>query len=329
MPVEVSTPNAPARRQWPEGVVARIGPRKPPIASQCWVCGSGRTYRFKKRSIDRPLVPEDLRITDSHYGATLALLRCADCGFIFSDQTDVGELVALYERLEDPAYEETQDARALQMRWLLRRAKRVHAAARSVLDVGAGAGLLVAEARQAGYEAVGVEPSRALVEAARRVHGVELLQGTYPHPALEGKRFDLIFLVDVIEHVAKPVELIRACRGGLAPGGMLLVVTPDIGSLTARILRRRWWHLRLAHVGYFDRRSIDRAAQQSGLELVDRCRPTWFFRAKYVAERLVRYLPIGWLNRFVSRVRPLDKLYDTVIPVNPRDSMMVTMRRAA
>ncbi|NUQ62881.1 MAG: class I SAM-dependent methyltransferase [Pirellulales bacterium] len=294
----------------------------------CWVCGSDDTRPFKDRSIHRSLVPQDFRITDAGYGATLGLRRCRDCGFIFADEDDVAELVELYEKLEDPAYEETQESRATQMEWLLKRAARLCPSARTVLDIGAGAGLLVNLARRAGYDAVGVEPSRWLVDAARRLHQVELLPGTFPHPALGDRQFDLIFLVDVIEHVANPLELLHACRDSLTPEGMILLVTPDIGSLTARCLGHRWWHLRLAHVGYFDRQSLLRLVDRCRLEVVHSCRPTWYFRLKYVAERLVQYLPIGWLNRLAERFGPLRRLYDIVVPVNPRDSMLVALRRA-
>ncbi len=305
-----------------------VHPRSHPT-SRCWICRSVDTRPFKKRSIDRPLIPQDVTITDSKYGSTLGLRRCNDCGFVFAEQDDAAELLGLYERLEDPEYEGTQDTRLLQMRWLLDRARRLCPAARTVLDVGAGAGLLVAEARRAGYQAVGVEPSRSLVKAARRLHQVELLPGTFPHPDLAGCQFDLIFLVDVVEHVANPLQLIRACGRALSRSGVLILVTPDIGSLTARILRHRWWHLRLAHVGYFDQHSLQRTLRECRLETVDHCRPRWYFRLGYVADRLVNYLPLRWFNRVAERTGPLRRIYDTVIIVNPQDSMFVATRRAA
>ena len=37
---------------------------------------------------------------------------------------------------------------------------------------------------------------------------------------------------------------------------MLVIVTPDIGSLAARIMGGRWWHYRVAHINFFNRRSL-------------------------------------------------------------------------
>jgi 2-polyprenyl-3-methyl-5-hydroxy-6-metoxy-1,4-benzoquinol methylase len=295
----------------------------------CWICGSGDISEWKSRGIGRPLVPEDLRITDARYGTTLGLWRCRECGFIFADGDDLGELTALYEQLADDAYEESQDSRALQMQWLLGRVLKHAPEARTLLDIGAGAGLLVAMAKERGLEAVGVEPSRALAAAGPRLNGVEVLQGVYPHPQLTGRRFDIVCLVDVIEHVADPVRMLRDCAGALGDNGVLVVVTPDVGSLAARLLGRRWWHFRLAHVGYFSRKTLTAAAAAAGLIPVRVFRARWFFRLSYIAERLTRYLPIAWLNRLAVRMRPGRWLYGKVIPVNPRDSMVVIFSRGA
>src|SRR4029077_18210111 len=139
-----------------------------------------------------------------NYGATLALHRCRRCSFIFAEGTDLAELFGLYERLDDPGYEGSQDSRQLQMRWLIERAVEARPGAKTLLDIGAAAGLLVKLARERGLDAQGVEPSHGLVAAAARMHGVELIQGTIPHERLHGMRFDIVFLADVIEHVPDP-----------------------------------------------------------------------------------------------------------------------------
>jgi len=174
-----------------------------------------------------------------------------------------------------------------------------------------------------------VEPSHSLVAAAKQIHDIELLQGVFPHPVLAERRFDAIFLVDVLEHVSDPLELVLACQRALSPDGVLAVITPDIGSLTARLLGRRWWHLRLAHIGYFSRGCLAQLARRAGLEVACCARPTWFLPVDYVAQRLTKYLPIGWLNGLAQRVAPMRWLYRRVIPINPRDSIFVVLRKVA
>ena len=145
-----------------------------------------QTERWKERSLQNHLTPEDLQITDRRYGMTLGLRRCQGCSFIFSDDQEIDELVSLYEQLNDEEYLQTQESRLLQMQWLLRRARSAFPNARTLLDIGAGAGLLLGEAQRQGLDAVGVEPSCSLVEAASRLHRLTLFQERLPTRNLPG-----------------------------------------------------------------------------------------------------------------------------------------------
>lgn len=292
----------------------------------CPVCGSDATSPSKPNGLGRELRPEDLRITDGRYGLTLSLRRCADCRFVFAERDEVKRLTDLYARLSDTAYEDGRDTRRLQMQWLLRQVLAVRPRARTLLDVGAGTGLLVEEAQAAGLTAVGVEPSRALVEAGQLAGGGTLLQGVLPHAALEGRVFDVVSLVDVIEHVADPVQLLRDAGRALAADGVMLVVTPDRSSAAARLFGKRWWHFRPAHVGYFCRSSLIRALEAAGLEPESWHRAQWFFRLRYLAERLERYLPLRGLNRVVLRSPRMRPWYERVVRLDLRDSFLVFAR---
>lgn len=294
----------------------------------CPICGSADTRPWRGGAIASDVSAEDLRITDARYGLTLPLARCRPCGFGFADSADVARLDALYAALDDPGYEETQSPRLLQMEWLARTMRRHHPSAKTALDVGAATGLLVAAARREGFDAIGIEPSRALSQTARERNHVPVLTGILPHPELAGRHFDVVFLVDVIEHVEAPLEMLRHCAELLAPGGLMLIVTPDVASVAARALGRRWWHFRIAHVGYFDRRSLGVALQRAGLRAERWMRARWFFDVAYLASRLESYLPIGWFNRFARQVPGLRNIYRSVIPLNLFDSYAVLVRRA-
>jgi len=294
----------------------------------CPVCGSTNVRPWKTRKIKEHITPEDLRITDARYGLTLPLVKCGECGFRFADTVGVERLTSLYERLTDPEYEEGHSSRLLQMRWLISLAREAHPDAKTALDVGAASGLLVAETQRAGFNALGIEPSRSLVEAARRHHGVKILPGVLPHPDLEGMRFDVIFLVDVIEHVSDPIDLLQCCADRLADRGILLIVTPDVSSFAARAFGSRWWHCRLAHVGYFNQKSLERAFERVDLHAFQWLRAKWFFSVDYLASRLESYLPVAWFNRIARRIGPLRWLYARIIPLNLLDSYVVLVKRA-
>lgn len=268
-----------------------------------------------------PLVVDDLRISDKRYGLTLPLVRCGSCGFTFAAGTSAAELAALYGELDDVEYGASAAGRRKQMAHLLRWVVAGSAERGRLLDVGAASGVLVEEASASGFDAVGVEPSRPLAQRARDA-GQQVLTGTLPHPELDGQEFDVVTLVDVIEHVDAPIDLLERCRAQLRAGGRLVVVTPDSRSVAARVLGRRWWHRRLAHVGYFDRSTLTRALGEAGFAPERWARPRWYFPVGYLVARVLQYVP-GARGR--ADAVPTSTL---LVPLNLRDSLAVVARAA-
>jgi SAM-dependent methyltransferase len=282
----------------------------------CWICGAAELRLAKPSNLPGPLDSRHFSITDSHYGTTAAIYKCPDCGFL--QCAEMAEVLSFYEKLEDQDYEAGRAERSLQSRGILDVLRRIQPGGR-LLDIGAGTGMLVEQALQMGYRAEGIEPSQWLHSVARR-RNLPVHLGTFPAPETTG-RFDAITLIDVIEHVPNPVELLRGIAANLADAGYAIIVTPDVGSLAARILKWRWWHFRIAHIGYFDKRTLYRSLQRAGLRPVLLARPGWFFTADYLWARVRRYLP-AFLRlgtpRFLRRI---------VIPLNLRDSWLVVCAR--
>ena len=100
---------------------------------------------------------------------------------------------------------------------------------RSALDVGCGAGLLAEPLARMGGQVTAVDAAPELITAAKahaagaglaidyRAVGVEALDG----------RFDLITAMEVIEHVADPRAFVASLAARLAPGGLLILSTPN------------------------------------------------------------------------------------------------------
>ena len=103
--------------------------------------------------------------------------------------------------------------------------------------------------------------------------------------------------------------------------GVLAVATPDVGSLAARLMGWRWWHFRLAHIGYFDRRTLDLATARAGFQPLARHRPGWFFSADYLLERALKLLAPS------IRVRSPGVLRRLSVPVNLGDSLLGIYRK--
>jgi hypothetical protein len=68
--------------------------------------------------------------------------------------------------------------------------------------------------------------------------------------------------------------------------GFLVIVTPDINSLAARVSGSRWWHFRIAHINFFNRESLEYLLQKHDYEIILKKRYVWNFSLFYLVTRI-------------------------------------------
>jgi 2-polyprenyl-3-methyl-5-hydroxy-6-metoxy-1,4-benzoquinol methylase len=285
-------------------------------SASCWICGATSWRLFKESSLNGSISSEDFKITDARYGHTGRIEQCRACGF--KQVKDVESVLRFYENLEDAAYDQGREQRGLQARKILEAILPYKRDGR-LLDVGAASGILLEQAGKLRFDGEGVEPSRSLAKSAQD-SGLKVHLGIFPHPEIRGP-YDVITLVDVIEHVPAPIQLLRDIGAHLKPDGVGVLTTPDVQSLVARLLGPRWWHFRVAHIGYFSHATMKQALAEAGLEILKISSPAWYFTADYACERAMVYFP-----KFLRFKLP-SFLGERTVRVNFFDSMQVIFRR--
>ena len=100
---------------------------------------------------------------------------------------------------------------------------------RQALDVGCGAGLLAEPLARLGAQVTAIDAAPELVEVAKAHAAGQGLAIDYRHSAVEDLdgQFDLVTSMEVIEHVADPRAFISPLAARLAPGGLLVLSTPN------------------------------------------------------------------------------------------------------
>ncbi|MCL6679734.1 bifunctional 2-polyprenyl-6-hydroxyphenol methylase/3-demethylubiquinol 3-O-methyltransferase UbiG [Sphingomonas sp. RG327] len=109
---------------------------------------------------------------------------------------------------------------------------------KSALDVGCGAGLLAEPLARLGAKVTAVDAAPGLIAAAElhaRGQGLDIDYRVAAVEELTGA-FDLVTSLEVVEHVAEPAAFIRALAARLAPGGLLILSTPNQTALSRLLM---------------------------------------------------------------------------------------------
>ena len=128
-----------------------------------------------------------------------------------------------------------------------------HRPAGRLLDVGTHCGFFLRMARGRGWQLCGVEASESSAQIAREAFGLDVRAGLLQDAQFGAASFELITLVDVLEHVADPLSLLREVRRILADDGVLFIKVPNASynRLKWRVLRQ--W-ARMSRFDIFDAR---------------------------------------------------------------------------
>lgn len=100
---------------------------------------------------------------------------------------------------------------------------------KSVLDFGCGAGLLAEPLARLGAKVTAVDAAPECIEVARAHAKGQGLEIDYRAAGVENidGQFDLVTAMEVVEHVADPQHFIDALAKRLAPGGLMILSTPN------------------------------------------------------------------------------------------------------
>jgi SAM-dependent methyltransferase len=238
-------------------------------SAPCPLCGCTRA-RAVVRAGDR-LAPRDPR--------RYTVVRCLGCGLAYTRPRPTPETAGrcypqsysgsgrrgLIETLE-AAYRRRQHGEVA--RWLSRR----RPLRGRLLDVGCGAGDLLAALRTDEWSVQGVEPQALGAARARDERGLDVITGRFEDVRLPESSFDAIVFSGVFEHLHDPVAALGRARALLAPGGLVAVLfLPLLDSPEARLLGAHWMALDLPrHLTHFEEATFAEMAAKAGLAVAGR-----------------------------------------------------------
>lgn len=247
-------------------------------------CPSCQAKRLQRRSV---------LASDLAPGSRITICVCRNCEFAWqwplhrSFDESVDHAVRRYGEEQNHAYYDEQnraEVAAEQVRFL----DGQFDVGRRLLDVGAGDGAFVRQAAKSEWTATGLDPAAP----KWREGSGELLRGVIDDLP-DDRRFDIVTLWDVIEHLEAPMTVLKQAVNKLVPGGYLVVETGNYQSASRLVGGESWWCYAADHRWYFSPPVVERMLSSLGLVEID-CAPITL-RPKWSRNRT----PKPWLKRTV------------------------------
>lgn len=202
------------------------------------------------------------------------LVRCGVCGLVYVDPPPTPpELERLYRKRMlrggagdyYAAYMRRRAGHERHAGRLLDRLERFRRPGR-LLELGCGAGFLLACARERGWDVAGVEPSPIFARFARERLGLDVVAADLESAVLPRGAFDAVAMIDLLSHLRSPTAALERVRAWLAPGGVLLLQAGNRGEFPGKP-RRADWDTPL-HLFHFTRSHLRLLLEGAGFEVV-------------------------------------------------------------
>lgn len=164
-----------------------------------------------------------------------------------------------------------------------------------ILDIGCATGTALEALRDWNVPEAnlsGIDISAYAIQTARAY----LPRSTFIQASIEtaslDSSYDLILLLDVLEHMQNPAAVFQQASAALAPHGRLVITTPDPESWLCRIFGARWSEFRYGeHLCFLSRSWFESEAKKGGLRLVQITHHGKHVTVQHAVSRLRAYLP--------------------------------------
>lgn len=243
--------------------------------------------------------------------------ECKSCASIFIDEFPTDKLSEIYPSnyysfLEQKKNLALRVKEYLDKRLFKKILSEFEGKSINILDIGGGSGWLL-DIIKSVYKNVNITQVVDIDENAKLIaerNGHQFFHGPIQDYRSE-VHFDLVLMLNLIEHISDPKETLVNIEQMMNPGGIVLIKTPNTESLDARLFKKSYWgglHCP-RHWILFSKKSFNHMIAQTNLTLskikYTQGAPFWAWSV------LIRLQKAGWVK--ISKERPV--MYHPLIPL--------------
>jgi 2-polyprenyl-3-methyl-5-hydroxy-6-metoxy-1,4-benzoquinol methylase len=138
-----------------------------------------------------------------------------------------------------------------------------------LLEVGCASGFFLKAAERLGWKVIGVETSEFASNFASRKLGLEIINGRLEDTDLPKGSFDVIVMFMVLEHMTKPLEILKIVKSYLKSNGIAIIKVPNYRCLESLIFGKNWHQLSFPyHLYIFSPAAIIKLAQRLNFKIL-------------------------------------------------------------
>jgi len=138
---------------------------------------------------------------------------------------------------------------------------------KTFLDIGCATGLLLNHMKNKGWDCHGVEICRESAEYGMAQFNLNIFIGTLEQASFPDTFFHAVHLSHLIEHVPDPSALLLEIKRILKPEGYMVLTTPNVSGMQARIAGKNWRSAIPDHVYLFSKKTMKRLLRIAGFKI--------------------------------------------------------------
>lgn len=209
--------------------------------------------------------------TYCYHERTSDIVQCVNCGHLYMDPVPLVELnTRTMDGVADSEFWGNAFLQGLHERLVFNREIRavrkfLPGGTPRLLDIGSGTGWATFIWQKNRFAVTGLEPSLERTKRARELYRIPVV-----HSHIENfsttELYDIVVMRHLLEHIEHPDQMLRKVRSFLKPGGLLLIIIPNINSIGRHLFRENWEWVLPWHLHFYTPKTLSRLLEKVGFE---------------------------------------------------------------